>query len=155
MAKFENQEEMILALESTFLASRRCVNAYVRRIDPVIWSDERVVRAIKQFLRAFKYAELEIIQFDSQFARSCEFFKLAKRLSQIKILQVNEGIIRIEPQRNYLYGDTKVVFLQHHKDECVGIFSNNDKAHNQSAQDSYKRIKIMAKPSDEFKTLMV
>ncbi|MCJ8314729.1 MAG: hypothetical protein HRU38_21370 [Saccharospirillaceae bacterium] len=155
MAKFKNQEEMILALEAAFIASRRFVNVYVRRIDPVIWSDQRVISAIKKFLRAFKHAQLEIIQFDSQLTRSCDFFNLAHRLSQIKIYQVNEDINRIEPEQNYLYGDTKVVLIQTHYQEYIGFFSDADKARNQSIQDIYKHIKIMAKPSNEFKTLMV
>ena len=155
MAKFENQEDMIKALALVFTSSRRNVRAYVRCIDPVVWSDERVIDAIKKFTRGFKHAEVEIVQFDSHFAKSSEFFKLAKRLSQIHILQVSDEILRIEPQRNFIYGDTQVSFLQPNKDQYIGFVAVDDKRRNQSIQDSYKHIKVMAKPSPEFKTLMV
>jgi len=155
MAKFENQEDMIKALASVFTNSSRNVHAYVRRIDPVVWSDSRVTDAIKKFIRGYKHAQIEIVQYDSQFAKSSEFFKLAKRLSQIHILTVSDDILRIEPQRNFIYADNSVSLLQPHKDEPIGFVEVNDKAKNQKIQDSFKHIKVMAKPSAEFKTLMV
>jgi len=155
MAKFENQEEMIKAIVTVINSSRRNIHVYVRRIDPIIWSDKRVIEAIKAFIRGYKHAQFEVIQYDSHFAKSSEFFKLAKRLSQIQILQVSDEIIRVEPERNYIYADIKSVLIQPHKDEYIGIFSTDDKAKNQTIQDKYKHIKVMAKPSVEFKTLMV
>ncbi|BCE00894.1 hypothetical protein [Marinicellulosiphila megalodicopiae] len=155
MTKFENPKEMIDALEQVFLNARRNVHVYVRRIDNSIWSDDKVISAIKTFIRSYKHAQLEVIQFDSQFSKSSEFFKLAKRLSQIQILQVSDEILRIEPERNYLYADTQIVLIQHNKDHATGFYSNDDRAQNQTIQDSYKHLRVMAKPSIEFKTLMV
>ena len=153
---FEDKIFAIEQLAGLFNNAQRFVCIYTPSMDFDFWNDPNLFQAIKKFLLRHKNAYIEIIQINSDFSRSHQLVKLAKRLSNLHILQVDENEAkRLEPDSSFGYADNSGIYYQFNQRYFKGYCSSSDRSNNLRFKERYSTLKNIARPSIQFKTLMV